>query len=232
MCFAKICFLGSKHEHQKLSIMKKKIIFINSFIIFVLKKTKMLETLIRIDIFLFRIINSDLSNQYFDLIMPIVRNKLTWVPLYLLVALVLIYTKKKHAFYIITGAVVCVGFTDIVSSHVLKELFERTRPCLHTYLFSDVKLLLSNCSQGYSFPSSHAANHFAMAVFISILMYKQSKIWVYASLTWAALIGFAQIYVGVHFPADIIFGMFIGSLIALFVSNFTINFIEKIKQPT
>lgn len=192
----------------------------------------MLETLVRIDIYLFKIINLDLSNQLFDSLMPILRNKLTWVPLYLLVAGILFYTKKKNALYIIAGALVCVGVTDIISSHVLKEIFERTRPCLHPSLFSDVKLLLANCSQGYSFPSSHAANHFAMATFISILMYKQNKAWVYGSLIWASLIGFAQIYVGVHFPADIIFGMFLGAFIALFISNFTINFIEKLNPAT
>lgn len=156
-----------------------------------------------------------MANPVFDSVMPLLRNKKTWIPLYFLVAAWLLYSKKKNGMVIIAGTVVCVALTDIVSSHILKELFERARPCLNPNLMSDTRLLLAHCSNGFSFPSSHAANHFAMALFLSLLMHQQSKLWIYISMLWAAIIGFAQIYVGVHYPADIFFGMLTGFLIAL-----------------
>jgi membrane-associated phospholipid phosphatase len=174
-----------------------------------------LEALVNIDFALFTWINSGLSNPIFDGAMPILRNKSTWFPLYAFVSLFLWIKYKSKAVWIIAGTIICVIAADAVSSHLLKNLFERIRPCNLPADFLQVKLLLKHCSGGYSFPSSHAANHFAMAIFLGLVMYKKSKTWLIAGLVWASIISFAQIYVGVHFPFDVAAGAIVGLFIAL-----------------
>jgi membrane-associated phospholipid phosphatase len=163
----------------------------------------MQDSVIHIDYLLFEFINSGLSNSFFDTLMPVLRNKLTWIPLYLLLSLYLITTRKKEGFYIIVFAALTAGLTDIVSSHILKSFFERIRPCHLEEHILHVNLLLKHCSGGYSFPSSHAANHFGLAVILGLAMKESFPRLIYWFLLWAFAVSFAQIYVGVHFPLDI-----------------------------
>jgi undecaprenyl-diphosphatase len=74
-----------------------------------------------------------------------------------------------------------------------------------------VRLLLDRCAGGYSFISNHAANHFGMATFFFITMKPVFGKWAALSLCWAALIAYAQVYVGVHFPSDVLAGALIGT---------------------
>jgi membrane-associated phospholipid phosphatase len=77
------------------------------------------------------------------------------------------------------------------------------------------------CGLGYSFPSTHATDHFALATFLCLIFYRRWK-WVgIAALIWAAIICFAQVYVGVHFPVDVTAGALYGALVGwLFVLGF------------
>jgi undecaprenyl-diphosphatase len=75
------------------------------------------------------------------------------------------------------------------------------------------RLLLDHCSGGFSFTSSHAANHFGLAMFVVMTLAPLLKNYRFIFLIWAALISYAQVYVGVHYPADIFMGAFIGILV-------------------
>jgi membrane-associated phospholipid phosphatase len=175
----------------------------------------MLESLQNIDYAVFDGINQGLSNPFFDTLMPIIRNKKTWFPFYVLLALYLWRSKNKQALLIIAFGVVSISLSDVISSHFLKEYFGRTRPCNLVGFAEHVNLVLEQCSGAYSFPSSHASNHFALAVFLSLVLRKT-----YASigfLLWAGSIAFAQVYVGVHFPSDVIAGAIFGSVLAFVV---------------
>lgn len=120
------------------------------------------------------------------------------------------------------GALWCVFFlltfaiSDQISAHFLKEFFQRTRPCFDPN-FSKMCRLLVPCGGGYSFPSSHAANHFALAVFSIYSLQDKGKWILPAFIFWAGIVCYAQVYVGVHFPLDVVFGAMVG----IFVGGIT-----------
>jgi len=170
--------------------------------------------LIQWDTHLFHLINSDWANPFFDFLLPILRNKYTWMPLYLFLASFFIINFKKKGVFIVLALALTVGISDATSSHLIKKSVKRLRPCKVLEKPSDLHLLV-RCGSGYSFPSSHAANHFSMAVFLFLTLGKIAR-WTKAPLLiWAASICYAQVYVGVHFPLDVLAGALLGSLIAL-----------------
>ena len=172
-----------------------------------------MEHLIQLDHSLFSFINQGISNPIFDWLMPLFRNKQTWIPFYLF-AVVLIARKRnwQSTLLIVLCSLTAVGIADGVSSHLLKPYFARTRPCLLPEMMHQVNLLLPRCSGAFSFPSSHAANHLALALFLSLVFRKSAFYLAPIILAWAFIIGFAQIYVGVHFPSDILAGLLLGIL--------------------
>jgi len=172
-----------------------------------------MEQFIQLDHSLFSFINQGLSNPFFDWIMPLFRNKQTWIPFYLL-GVVLIARKRnwQSTILIVLCSLAAVGIADGVSSHLLKPYFARTRPCLLPEMMHQVNLLVSRCSGAFSFPSSHAANHLALALFLSLAFKRSASFLLPLLLVWGLLIGFAQVYVGVHFPSDILAGFLLGIL--------------------
>lgn len=178
----------------------------------------MIEILQNIDIQLFEWINQGLSNSFFDYVLPPFRNRDTWIPLYIILFLYIIYSKKKRAWVVILLAIASIGMADGISSHILKPLVARVRPCNTAILQQEIILRLQHCSGAFSFPSSHATNHFALASFIGLVFYTQTKWFLYIGIFWATTISFAQVYVGVHFPIDVLFGAFLGVYIGCFFS--------------
>lgn len=174
----------------------------------------MLEQLQHIDIQLFYHINHCLKNDFFDTIMPIARDKYTWIPLYALLVFLIIRKHKLKAVYVLGFALLSVLIADQLSAHVIKPLVERARPCNDASLTRYVHNLV-DCGSGYSFVSSHATNHFALAFYFIMIFAKPSNRFyvVLGFVFWASLISFAQVYVGVHFPFDVLCGALLGILI-------------------
>lgn len=172
----------------------------------------MLEHLIQLDRQLFHFINYDLGNPFFDWLMPLLRNARFWIPLYGFILVFCIWRYKKTGVIIVVLFALSAGFADFTSVHVMKNTVQRLRPCRDPVV-SPSSVSRVSCGTGYSFPSTHATDHFAMAVFISLVFYRKWPwIWVLAIL-WAASISFAQVYVGVHFPVDVTAGALYGSLV-------------------
>jgi len=110
------------------------------------------------------------------------------------------------------------ALSDQISAHVLKEIFQRTRPCNNPHLTSLVHIIVP-CGSGYSFPSAHAANHFSLGVFIAATLRVRVK-WIWpAALAWAILVAYAQVYVGVHYPLDVACGGMLGAAVGLFTAK-------------
>jgi len=107
----------------------------------------------------------------------------------------------------------------MVSSQVFKEAFERLRPCQDPDFMQYVRLLANRCA-GYSFLSSHAANHFGMATFIFITMRSVFKGWTWLFYLWAAAISYAQVYVGLHYPLDVLGGAVLGLMFGVLLGTF------------
>ena len=170
------------------------------------------DFLLHLDQQLFYFINHDMSNGAFDLLMPVLRNRLVWIPLYVFIFVFCIWRYKKRGIMIIALLALTFGLADFGSATIIKSLFKRIRPCNTPALDSSI-IERVDCGTGYSFPSSHASDHFAIAVFLSIVFYKRYPWVLPACLLWAALISFAQVYVGVHYPADVVVGAVYGSLV-------------------
>lgn len=172
----------------------------------------MLEHLLLWDQKLFFLINHA-HLYWFDAAMPYFRNKILWAPLYIFIISFFIWNYPKNGLWIVLFAVLTVGISDTVSSKWIKKSVQRLRPCNDQEINGEVTLRI-RCGGGYSFTSSHATNHAALACFIFFLLQNHGRRrWRYLLLIWAVCIGVAQIYVGVHYPLDVIGGFAIGSFI-------------------
>jgi membrane-associated phospholipid phosphatase len=179
-----------------------------------------LQEILNWDRELFQKINGDWSNPVFDLVLPYTRNAIIWVPLYLFfISFIALNYKRNGLFWILMG-ILTVASTDLASSWGIKELFFRLRPCRDEALAGHVRFLVAYCPKSSGFTSSHAANHFAMAMFIFITLKDQLGKWIGLIFFWAFIISYAQVYVGVHFPFDIVGGAILGMLIGYFWGRF------------
>ena len=118
--------------------------------------------LIALDETLFRWINMEGHFPFFDYLLPFIRNKLFWAPLYIFAIAFLLINFPRKGWLMILSLAICITISDTMSSKVLKKTIKRDRPCRQ---FKEEVKLLVHCGGGYSFPSSHATNHFAAAFF-------------------------------------------------------------------
>ena len=163
-----------------------------------------------IDQALFYQINGVWHHPILDAVLPWTRHSNNWIPLYIGLLGWLIYQVGWKTLKWLLFALINVGLTDQISSSVFKPFFHRLRPCNDPALVVKTRLLLEQCSGGFSFTSSHAANHFGLAMFIFVTWGITQQRYTKFFFVWAGLISFAQIYVGVHYPLDIIGGTIIG----------------------
>ncbi|MEP6846438.1 MAG: phosphatase PAP2 family protein [Panacibacter sp.] len=171
------------------------------------------------DQWLFIKINSTWTNDFLNSAFPWWRDSNTWVPLYLFLVLFAFINFGWRVWPWIVFFIITVALTDQLSSGLIKNLVQRTRPCNDDDLRLYVKALLGGCSGTYSFPSSHATTHFGMAFYIYYTMKPYFKKWGYLFFFWAATIAYGQVYVGVHYPIDIFGGAILGSLVGLMTSS-------------
>ncbi len=172
----------------------------------------MLDMLLQWDYSAFLAVNPGMHHPWLDAVMPWLRNKYFWAPLYVGLALFLWINLRGKGLWIIVGAVVAIAMSDTISSKVLKPLVQRERPCRDVWVRDRAEVLVP-CGGGYSFPSSHATNHFALAAYLVGTMGRFFRKGRYGWLVWAASVAFAQVYVGVHFPIDVLCGALLGLLI-------------------
>ncbi len=163
----------------------------------------------RIDQQLLLFINS-LNSPFFDQVMHAISGKLIWVPLYLAILIFLGIKYKRKFFIILIFIILAVTLAD-QSSVFVKNLFLRLRPCHEPSLKGLVHLVNGECGGMYGFVSSHATNSFNVAL-LSLLFVK--KRWYSISIiAWALVVGYSRIYLGVHYPGDVLCGSFLGAFI-------------------
>ncbi len=171
-------------------------------------------------------LNTVWHNDFLDAVIPFFRNQWTWAPLYLFLLLFMTSNFKRKGWMWCVFFILTFALSDHISAAILKPVFQRVRPCNNPYLATFMHNIVP-CGGGYSFPSSHAANHFGLAVFSAVSLQRVVKrIWLIA-LTWAFLVGYAQIYVGVHYPLDILCGGLLGAIIGC-LTGFVYNRVYKL----
>lgn len=183
----------------------------------------MFDQLIQFDQHLFYAVNQGLSNPFFDWLMPLLRNRYFWSPVYLFLAVFLIRNYGKTGWILLLFFAITFSVTDFFCSAIVKPAIERLRPCNDPQL-QDEMISLIACGSGYSFPSTHAANHFALGMFLITTFYHKWKWILPVCLLWAISISFAQVYVGVHYPLDIIAGGILGGMIGYVTATVFIVF--------
>ncbi|TAL67889.1 MAG: phosphatase PAP2 family protein [Bacteroidetes bacterium] len=169
----------------------------------------MIEFLQSIDTWLFHLVNSGLSNSVFDKIMPFITTNSNWTLVYVFLFSWLLWKGGRNGRICVIVLIVTIVIADQVNSSLLKEWIARSRPC-HT--LSDINLLVP-CGGGKSMPSSHAVNSFAAAIVLA--HYYKHYFWVWFGI--AIAVSFSRVYVGVHYPFDIIAGAGFGILVGYLV---------------
>jgi undecaprenyl-diphosphatase len=162
---------------------------------------------------LFEAINTGMSHPFLDVCMPFIRQPYFWLPLYVFFIAFVLRNFGRRGYWLLLFTLLTVSTSDSISSRPVKQYFQRLRPCNTEQLHVIERV---RCGSGFSFTSSHAANHFAIAAFLTLTLgrlFRRLPLWLFL---WAATVGFAQVYVGVHFPGDILGGALLGLLIGVF----------------
>lgn len=170
----------------------------------------MLDQILQYDKELFLFLNN-LGMSAWDNFWLVVTNKLTFIPMYT-VLLYLIYKKLgvKTLLLLIIVITVMIVFTDQVTN-LFKHGFERLRPCREDSVKEFMRFIAPRCGK-YGFFSGHSSNTMAVAVFGGLLLKPYYKRLIFLLLFWSSLVAYSRIYVGVHYPLDIICGMTFGAL--------------------
>ena len=163
----------------------------------------------KIDVYLFKLFNQTLSFHGLDTVMSVLTDlhkykvfSLGILPLFLMIYLI---NQKKRALKVLITVIICVAASDNLSHRVFKPLIKRDRPAKTL----DVVTLRTKNHTGYSFPSNHATNNFAVFTLLSRIMPQYAPVF----MGFAALIAYSRVYVGVHYPFDVLFGALLGYII-------------------
>ena len=156
-------------------------------------------------------------SEWADVLMWYVSSPLTWLPMYALLIGILVYKYRnwKAVLFIIIGFVVAVGLSDFTCSGILKPLVCRPRPTHEPALAGLVHIVNGYTGGLYGFCSSHAANTMACGLLFSLLY--RNKIATSFLMAWVALNCYSRMYLGAHYPGDIIVGLLLGALYAVLV---------------
>lgn len=169
----------------------------------------MLDGILSLDRALFNFINQTLANPVTDRLMTLVTNGEHWVLAIALAVSIMIWNDRRRGPYILLGIIVVFALCDQSSAHWLKPLFERQRPC---NVIEQTHLLI-RCSGAFAFPSAHATNSMGCAVWLTY--HFPHLRWVFFPL--AFLVSLSRVFVGVHYPLDILGGWILGAFIAIVV---------------
>ena len=172
----------------------------------------MLEQLLQYDTQLFLFLNN-LGSESWDGFWQIITEKDTSIPLYV-VLLYLVWRNGswKGTVLVLICAALMIAATDQLANLFKYVLFQRPRPCRLEAIQDQMRMVADHCGR-YGYFSAHAASSMAAAVFLGLLLRKTFRYLPFLLLVWAVLLGYSRIYLGVHYPSDVITGMFFGAII-------------------
>ncbi len=168
---------------------------------------------------------NNLGSSTFDPFWILVSEKWFWIPLYV-IFLYFLYKNfnKKSLFYILLFVALGITASDQIAN-IFKFGFERLRPCHDPSLEGLLREV--KCGGKFGFYSAHSSNSFFVATYLTILLGKKIKQLPYFLFVWAAIVAYSRVYLGMHFPGDIIVGAIMGILLALFFGTLAKKVIKK-----
>lgn len=190
----------------------------------------MIDQLIELDKELFLFLNG-MHAPWLDPVMDWFSETLFWLPLHVFLLVQILKSYKKESILILIAIAITITLADQITTSFMKPFFERLRPSHEPSLDGLVHLVNNYRGGKFGFASSHAANTFGVALFLTLLFHR-SKPWIAWLFLWAALVSYTRIYLGVHYPGDILVGAIVGMLCALLsYGGYVVvrNFIEKRK---
>ena len=191
-----------------------------------------MDEIINLDKEVFLFLNG-LHSSFFDIVMSLMTETYFWLPLYLFLIFIIIKKYKKDSIWIFVAVIVTIVLCDRITTGFMKPFFARLRPSHEPELESLIHLVNNYRGGLYGFASSHAANTFGVAMFLWLTLKSNFK-WIGLIFVWAAIMTYTRIYLGVHYPTDIIVGALIGvgcGLIAFKLSSYLINRNKKTISP-
>jgi undecaprenyl-diphosphatase len=177
----------------------------------------MIELLKNIDTDVLIWINHSLKSEWMDDVMIFCSGRLTWLPLYAVLLILLYKSAPRQIWLNLFLIVCCITLADQTASAFFKPLVERLRPCHDPDVYPKLLLVKDICGGKFGFVSSHAANTFAVALFFYKKKVFQKKVFMNALWLWAAIVALSRVYLGVHFPGDILCGAIVGIFSTLLV---------------
>ena len=180
----------------------------------------MIEEILKLDSQLFLFLNN-LGSSTFDTFWIFLSYKESNIFFYLSLLIFYFYKESKtiklsEVFYSLLFIAIMITITD-QTANLFKDSFQRLRPCYNETLIDSVRLVKESCGGKYGFFSAHASNSFSLAVFFGLLYKNKFRYVICISLLYASLISYSRIYLGVHFPLDILFGGIFGITIGLVI---------------
>ncbi len=184
----------------------------------------MLTYLLELDTRLFLYLNSLHSNSLEGIMWFLSLTKV-WIPLYIIIAAYIFWKYRKTSIFIIITLALTIVASDRLSSGLIKPLVKRYRPSHEAKLEGKVHMVNNYKGGKYGFVSSHAANTFALALFLSLLL--KRKLITGLFFLWATLVSYSRIYLGVHYPGDVLGGALIGCLCAFILFKIMQHFLKR-----
>ena len=166
---------------------------------------------------LLRLINVDGSSSFLDLVLPFLREAQFWLPFYLFLLIFSALNFGMKGWWWALAFVLTAALCDFVSSQLIKENIFRLRPCRDPLLLHDIIVRAKYCPKSSSFTSSHATTHFGLSMFLFQTFKSLSKWWILI-FAWPAVICYTQVYVGVHYPVDVIAGGAMGCILGIMMA--------------
>ena len=183
----------------------------------------MIEEILKLDSKLFLYLNN-LGTSKFDIFWISLSKIEANILMYLFLILLFFYIKKIRPklifiFYFFFVIAVMITITD-QGANIFKDSFQRLRPCYNESIIDSLRLVKENCGGKYGFFSAHASNSFSLAIFFGLLFINRIRYIIMITIVYASLISYSRIYLGVHYPIDIIFGSFFGIFVGFIMYSF------------
>ena len=193
----------------------------------------MIEKILDLDSYLFLYLNN-LGSQYYDNFWIFLSRTEANVVVYLVILITYLYSinnkkRTKILFRLIITIAILITISD-QTSNLFKDSFQRLRPCYNELISDSLRLVKDSCGGRYGFFSAHASNSFSLAIFFGLLLRSSNKLLILLFATYAFLISYSRIYLGVHYPIDILVGTIFGTInaIALYkIYLYSFNFLNK-----